>query len=1261
MSAPTLHLPPRFRALLAHYRTKLVLRETRAAFITGLAVMLALLLIGANAERWLPGDDTLVRWLIFAGWLLPSLVVVGLLLRRARHQVSDLLRLCHRLERQLGSSQENMASGYQLLHPGIREQGNATLLTRLENDAERLAEGAVLHLPPSELTRRSFGIALILFAVHAALCMVPGYQYPLMLARVILPWENLDRPAFTRIHVADTPEFLPRGDDLPVTIGLEGRIPERAYIRWSSDPDEATWESTALQRTGRDSFLHFFVALPDDLYFQVEAGDGTSPVRQVTVVDRPTVEAVEVTVQWPDYTGRAPESFTGENALDVRAVQGSTLTVNIRPSEEATTSQLRIERDRETSLTPLELNDDRLATLAVESITEPFIWSVELTDRHGFENTDREAHRITVLEDGRPQVRLIAPDNSMAVYPSEAIPLTIEADDDFGLKTVELTYRKNPNPDLPQPPERLPLVTVDDAEIKTRLTESTTLRASDLGAMPGDVLEVEAEASDALRQFGRSQTIFLRVIAFDPGREERIRIQHLRLFRDWLEGLLAVPSGDRAPWSWPLPEATAKSLADTAAGQGLLPLAVNADPTGVFERILDEQRQTTYPLYRADLRDLVTQTGLVLLDSDPDQADAWLTHWARQDLTAQINYRAVHNMLFALRTLRGEIARLADTGQDRGLDDFRRTTTDWLTEAGRILRDTGLTVPDAENNAAFIRDLSTALFSLDIGQPATIARLDNGLLQLETTAREALPALSAQLIDARQKRNATAEHAFKAFTTGTTAENTGSKVWARLLWESTTADTALAPAAGAWTYLMMQALAKPDPFQRNLSAADRFRRTPPAAANEAARAWLASALQGYAFYRLTPAGGNLSPADAVLEQSFYATQQKAAGIQPDQPPGPVPVLTANALPSFEQNADRLLAADLAAFAQTGQAWLEQIESIEQTLARFVPSTTLEMRQTLLAREDAFLSAANALTNRLRFGLRLGWVPDESAPLDRRAQVALLLAIEFRTSQFLSRAAESRGIFNRYAGEEYPASELELFATRINLYKGGALALVRLARATAPLGDNAPDDYDPTLLTSEAERIALIPPLYALIDRIHAAANGEVIVTGDNTLRAQTQQTLTALLKRQAAGEDVLSDPADATTWQNAVRTLARLDPPSPPDAIDPRQRGQAVARAAALLATQIWEAQAATATNDASRAGEYLTQALAQLLAPAVTRETGAIFRGARGTDPERQRLWLVDELRESERMPPPRRFPGETRDYLDHLRRGFRQHPHTR
>lgn len=1256
----TLHLPPRFRALLAQYRGKLLRRDVLAALFAGLALFLGLLLLGANSERWLPGNEALVRWSILFAMLIPSVALVLGLLIRTRHHLGDLLGLCHKLERLLGSSRENMASGYQLLHPDARTQADETMLARLEADAEKMAEAAALKVPPSRLARRSLGVGAIFLCLHAILCLIPGYQYPLMLARVILPWQSLEQPAFTRIEVSATPAFLPRGDDLPVTVALSGRIPERAHIAWTHDPKANEWQRTALQRTGRTSFLHYFVDLPESLSFRVEAGDAISPEQTVKVVDRPAMDAVQVEVEWPDYTGRSRETFTGEEALDLRAVTGSSFTVKVRPSQETTNASLRLERDGESELIPLETGDDGWAKIPLSELTTSLIWTAELTDEHGFENADRDAYRITVMEDAGPQVRLIAPDNSMAVHPSETVPLEIQAEDDFGLRQVDLIYRRNPDPDIPRSPERMVVRTLEEETIETKLAHPVEIRASELGGMPGDVIEIEAEVRDTLQQAGRSQTITLRVLAFDPGREERIRLENLRLLRSWLNALMEVPASERASWQWPLADSQTGTLIELAEAAGIPPLATATDPTAVYKRILEEQRLTEYPLYRSDLRDLLAQTGLVLLGAEAEVAHEILTRWTSQDLPAQINYRATHNMLFALRTLRNELERLVQAEGDKGLDDFRRTASDWFAESGRILRDASIAVEGVENNANFVRELSTALFSLDPDQEQTWKRLLEGLTKLEEAATLALPGLAEQLVEARQQRHEEKEGLFSQITTSEIAGSEHTKTWSHLLWESATEDAALAPAAGAWTYVLQQALSTPDPYQRNLAAADRFRRNPPEMVQPAWQAWMVEALRGFTFHRLTPAGGDLRPADAVLEQMFYAVQEKAIDLDIHAPLPAVETLSPSTLPGFEQNVNSLLQNALADFAQSGLAWQEQIESIENTLARFVPSTTVEMRQILLQRETAFLASARNLSARLRFNLRLGWEPSEDAPLDRRSQIALLLALEFRTGQFLSRAAEPRSIFLQYEGESYPPSELELFATRINQYKGGALGLIRLASAMAPLGKTDPEGYDPEPLTEESARIALAQPLYELLDRIGEARKGEIKPSEVSRSRAQAIGILTELLVQESGAPGVMKDPEKAEAWQNAVRALARLDPPLPSGTLSPAILSQAVARATALRSAQNWEALASE-SSEPPQAADWFTQALASLLVPAVTEQTGAVYRGGRGTEPERQRLWLVDELRESERMPPPDRFPGQTRDYLDHLRRSFRQHPHTR
>lgn len=1252
------HLPTGARSLLLAYQGALGRRHLVTAFCAALSVALGVLLIVANAERWFPRDlETTVRWLSFALILAGAVATLMVLLLLGRSKRGNLLHLSHEAERGLASSEENLPSAMELFHPGRRPENDSVMLAMLEARTEHLAKSGPVPLAPARVRNACLLGGAVLLLTHLALLALPNYQYTTMVARVLMPWAAIERPAFTRIEIAPTPHVLPRGEDLPVQVGMHGRLPDRAFIEWSEDPEsDGSWQTSALQRIGRDAFLHFFVGVPESFAFRIRAGDHLTQARHVKVVDRPRIAEARLRIQWPDYTGRPEQVLSGEELLEARVVRGGTVQLEVLPSDNAETVGIPVWTETETIETQPETSEEGLVSIQLSELQTSLSWTVELTDAHGFENLDREQMRVLVFDDARPNVRLGAPDFRMTVYPSEEVPLRIEADDDFGLQRVVLAYRLNPDPDLPQPPERIVIHESEDEAALLTWEGTRDLRPVDLGAGPGDIIEIEAEAMDSRNQFGKSPTLILEVVAFDPGRDERRRIENLRMLQAWAGGISQVDPEERQPAGGRVPPGIAEEvrvIAERARVQAL-PL-IDDGAHAIFERVLEEIRLTPYPLYRSDLRSWVEQTGLALLAGTSARADAVLDRWASEDLQAQIHYRAVHNLMFAVRVLRTEMTSMAEKSNRSGLEDFRETAGNWFIEASRVLRETGIPAGDGADNAAFFRDLNARLFALDPTQQTTVVRFDDALGELERVTAAALPDLAERLVAVRQERRQ-ADDLYEAVVAANSEDPSPELIqWAEILLRSHLDDPSVAPAEALPLFFLYQAWLNPDRFGRNLAAAERFRRSPPAALAAHRDRVTEQALFSYRSLRLSPSGGGLGEHDLPLEDQWLRRQETrdALVFPPEFEEEPI---AAKDFPAFEQNPQARLRADLESFADAAIAWGSQTEEIRSLLTQRVPQNTLSLREPMLAAEEATLRAADILRLRLRMMLRLGLEDTIAAVLDPREAIALLLAIEFREAAFHSRAAESSAVFHRFREEELSAEELDLFATRINLYRGASAAMVRLAGGLREILDNP--DAARGFLADEATRIALSGELYTAFDelrRLQTTQKAEGLSLPAD--RARVNHALADWLNRR---DSVLEDPETLNVWRGV---LLGDDPPVPPSNLEDAVAAPLRNRHSARRMAVDWRAVVHThLQNEQPEAAEFaLRLAIANLLAPSVTADLSAVYRGGRGTEPERPRLWLVDELQESERMPAPTRFSGEVREYFDNLRRSFRQYPHTR
>lgn len=1253
MKNPFFNLPTSAAALLTDFRVRLK-RRARILVTLFTSCVFLLALVGlAIFARWTPGPEFLLRWGSFV--LLCGLTLVGAILatRRFFPETSDHLRLAHRLEKLLGSGHEHFASGIQLLGEESRGKNDGFMLRQLEREAGILATNQQFRLPPSREIRFLSIVFLSIAAIQIGLLALPSLQYSLMAGRVLMPWAPLPKPAFTQIHIGDVPGVFPRGDDLAVSVRLSGSIPERAFIAFGHMDSPETWTKVPLQRTAKDSFLHFFLAVPEDFSFQVQAGDNKSEVYSIRVADRAKVIDTAATILWPEYTALPEQALTAEETREIRVSKGSSLRLHFTMESHAPESvKVAIQKENleETSMVPEKMQDGSYQ-IKLENLEESLSWRIDAKSPEGFENLEHESSRVVVLDDARPTLRLIAPEAVMRIYPSESVTLLLEGEDDYGIRSVDLAWKKNPDPDTPRAPERIPLWSDESNPAGERtLSLEREIRPSEFSAVAGDKVEIFVEAIDSLDQFSRSQSVFLEIVAFDPGREERVRIANLRVMRSAIGLLRQVPVHDRGIFAWKIPSEAENSFAVEWQALGVAEWQSPAKAEELIDRIAEEILLTNYPLYREDLRNFCILLGGVLLsggaNDDPvlDSLDRYLEN--------AVNFRSALNLVNSLDVLSSELTLLASQEQLRGLDDFRSTVSDWFSEAATIFANLSVPAPPGEESwGTFAQNASARLFALRAGQPATFARVEEVFQTLRTAAVGILPYLSAAVLESRSGLQIPPEFWDRFERASSDETRVHSARLLEKIFRMQANDPSCSPALSVGVFSLLLALETPDPYGRNLAAALRYLSSPPATVAASVNALLVDGLKSYYLRLATPQGGGFSPENLSFQSSALASQEAARGLNLASQDNP-PRFNFSSLPSFVSDLSSIFAALQKDFVESGTRWSQKIDDIEKQLANFVPSTTRQMRGELLAEQDAFFSSSRMLADFLRVFLQNGWVPPEAAGFSREELSTLLVAISFRRENFLALAEEPLRIFSAARNEELSNIELDLFTTRINTYKGAAAAFLRISSALQSGGETAS-----TLLSQEAERLALLSRIGSLLQLMDTPA-ADRNFSPEVTERTSAMQTVISVLGKTP--EDAQETEEFLRLFQEAVSVISAQDPASV--SLDPPTADTAVlyAKAELLRASLNLEASA-SAVGDGDAGGNLLLSSYARLLAPAAAADPETLFRGVQGVDFTSQQIWIVRELVEIERMPPPSRFPSAFKEYYQQLKRSFRQHPHTR
>ncbi len=448
--SPSPQIPtPRLSALLDHLRAALV----RQVWLHGLGS----LLVGACV--WLMGmyATDLLLDLPRIPRLINSTLLVGLIvvllrthLQRPLGSMPGPAGLARLVEQAHPGSHDLLVSAVQLNTrgaDGIRGDLVKAVVEQAEQRAGSLKHHPVLR-PRGPRARMLAGLAALV------LCTLTLGARPaltqIFLQRALgldLAWPQathlfIEVPSVgAQLRVEQEEEqlhiYAARGSDVSVLIRAEGVIPEHVQLNFDSG------HQSLLTSGGTPLFRTLLRSVQEDMGFYVTGGDHTDVAMraQLTVLQPPDVAGIAWEVTPPKYTGLRP---TVSNNPDIEVLQNSTVRVSILPTPSSATGSARLlPADETLALTagsfPGGNENEGERGLGFELLAEQSLRvTFDLVDDSGLPNPNPGLYALSVVNDRRPEVFLLAPTAAeVDIVAGGAIPLRVRVEDDFAIAQIQ--------------------------------------------------------------------------------------------------------------------------------------------------------------------------------------------------------------------------------------------------------------------------------------------------------------------------------------------------------------------------------------------------------------------------------------------------------------------------------------------------------------------------------------------------------------------------------------------------------------------------------------------------------------------------------------------------------------------------------------------------------------------------------------------------------------------------------------------------------
>ena len=362
----------------------------------------------------------------------------------------------------------------------------------------RLIESAVEKIRDIDMGRgveqhqlqRSSGL-LVAAGLTAVLLFVFGPSYLRHgVAALLTPTRGLEAASPYQIEVVPGDQTVARGADQTITARLLGFAADEVNL-FTRTNASASFEQLPLipvenadgeTQSGAFEVLLFDLEEPTD-YF-VEAVGVQSSTFTLDVIDLPYVERLELEYYFPDYTGLDPRLV--EEGGDIAVLKGTEVRLRAIPTMGTAGGHLVFDEE-ETSDLAVASDGALIASFVVEQ--EGF-YRIDLQAPDGQLVTASPQYTIDVLTDQPPSVMFIKPGRDTTASAVDEIFVEARADDDFGLRSLDLIYSVNGGPE-----ETVSLFNGRDSALK-EVSAGHTFFLEELELEPGDFVSYYARATD---------------------------------------------------------------------------------------------------------------------------------------------------------------------------------------------------------------------------------------------------------------------------------------------------------------------------------------------------------------------------------------------------------------------------------------------------------------------------------------------------------------------------------------------------------------------------------------------------------------------------------------------------------------------------------------------------------------------------------------------------------------------------------------------
>ncbi len=265
---------------------------------------------------------------------------------------------------------------------------------------------------------------------------------------------GIDRP-YTILLVKPGDLLVDEGTPIEAVLQLKGRVDRDVTLLSRVADDDQEWSEVELQRSESDSpdeaqFVASLGQIKEPQEYQFVTSAGSTPIHRIDVRYPVRIEAIELTVHRPLYTGLQDRVF---EKTDITVLEGSEVVGRIRTQRPLDTVSVDF---KPIVGADLDQGSQLPATIVAEKNEDGTQWEFRFTANENVRWTMKGANQsgtpmdpvdgqVRVKPDRPPRIFWNSPGDSLFVHTLAEVPMSVRVEDDYGLTEAAIRFEISGN------------------------------------------------------------------------------------------------------------------------------------------------------------------------------------------------------------------------------------------------------------------------------------------------------------------------------------------------------------------------------------------------------------------------------------------------------------------------------------------------------------------------------------------------------------------------------------------------------------------------------------------------------------------------------------------------------------------------------------------------------------------------------------------------------------------------------------------------